>query len=681
MTTEATANNAGTLTFVTQNTQTYDSSGRVITSTDARGNTTTTAYTPADGGPTTQTATTNALGQTETEVYDPGRGSLLSETTPAGYLTTATYDPLGRLTAVWKPGRSQAGGATASVTYSYLETQTAPLAVTTNTLVDYGTGTNYATSVSIYDSMGQLRQTQTAAEGGNMVVADSFYDSHGWAAGRNNKYVVTGNPSTTLVTVAPSAVNDRTISTYDGAGRVINEQDYNGTTLTDSVQTVYGGNQVTTIDHNASGAVMGTPSATVTNVLGQQTEQIQYASAPTVTGSVISGGSPQVTTLGYDAAGNKTSTKDPAANTWTYSYDLLGQQTKAVDPDAGTTVTGYDAAGNVAFITNGAGVSDNFTYDALNRKIAEYTGSTTQGTGTQIATWTWDTLKKGMLSFETSITGGVTYKTGSLGYNSEGLASGSFVTVPVGQPLAGTYRTQYSYSTTGLMTAQTPAAGGGLPAESLTFTYDKLGNPITENGLDTYASNAVWTPYGEISQIDLGTGPSSAALTYSYDPQTRNVTGINLSDQQPAPQVDNVAYTYNADQQVTQIADTQGAAGAPVEDQCYSYDSLGRLNQAWTSTNACATNPATAGNGTVNGPEPYWQSWTFDPEGDILTATNHAPPGRPAATPPPPTTTRRQATPTPSRRRPRPTPSPAAAPPRTSATTARATPPPSAARR
>ncbi len=126
--------------------------------------------------------------------------------------------------------------------------------MTTNTLVDYGTGTNYVHSVSIFDSMGQPRQTQSAAEGGDMVVTDTFYDSHGWATGTDNKYVVTGNPSTTLVTVAPSAVNDRTISTYDGAGRVINQQDYNGTTLTDSVQTVYGGNQVTTIDRDASGA-------------------------------------------------------------------------------------------------------------------------------------------------------------------------------------------------------------------------------------------------------------------------------------------------------------------------------------------------------------------------------------------------------------------------------------------
>src|SRR6185437_559974 len=235
--------------------------------------------------------------------------------------------------------------------------------------------------------------------------------------------------------------------------------------------------------------------------------------APTVAGSVITGGSPQVTTMSYDAAGNKVSVKDPAGNTWSNTYDLLGRPIKTVDPDAGTTTTGYDVAGDVAYTTNGAGVSDNFTYDGLNRKTAEFTGSTTQGSGTQIATWTWDTLKKGLLSSESSVVSGATYKTGALGFNSEGEVSGTFVTVPVGQPLAGTYRTQYAYSTTGLTTSMTPAAGGGLPAESITYAYDKFGNPLTESSLDTYASGATWTPFGEISQIDLGSGPSSAALT------------------------------------------------------------------------------------------------------------------------------------------------------------------------
>ncbi|HVB43338.1 MAG TPA: hypothetical protein VNF47_11625 [Streptosporangiaceae bacterium] len=230
--TQATANNSGTLTFATQDTTTYDGSGRIITSADGLGHTTATVYTPADGGPLTQVQTTNALSQVSTKTLDPGRGSVLSSTDVAGYLTTATYDPLGRLTAVWKPGRSQANKDTASVTYSYSEDQVHPLAVSTNTLVDYGAGTSYLTSISIYDSLGLLRQTQAQAEGGNTVVTDQLRDSHGWVAGSNNKYVVSGNPSATLVTQPDSAVNDRTVTTFDGAGRPIDQQDYNGNTLT-----------------------------------------------------------------------------------------------------------------------------------------------------------------------------------------------------------------------------------------------------------------------------------------------------------------------------------------------------------------------------------------------------------------------------------------------------------------
>jgi RHS repeat-associated protein len=626
METEAVTNSDGTLTFATQWTKTYDSSGRVITSTDGRGDTTSTAYTPSDGGPLTAQTTTNALSQTSSETFDPATGAVLTSTDAAGYLTSYAYDALGRLTSVWKPGRSQSAGASANITYSYLVSQTKPLAVTTNTLVDYGTGTDYLTSISIYDSVGQLRQTQAAAEGGVTAVTDNFYDSHGWVSQTYNKYVVSGSPSTTLVSEAASAVNDRTVNTYNGIGQLVDQQDYNGDALTDSIQTVQGGDQVTTIHYDQNGNVAGTPSATVTNVLGQTTETIQYAGDPSVSeSSVVSGGSPQVTSMSYNAMGDEASVTDPAGNVWSYSYNLLGEQIKAVDPDTGTTITGYDAAGNVAYVTDATGTTVNYVYDALNRKTAEYTGSATQGDGTKVATWVWDTEKKGYLSYETSITSSGTYETGNLGYDSYGNVSGTWVTVPSGQPLAGTYRTQYSYSSTGLVLAETPAAGGGLPVDSLTWTYDQYGNPIKETGYDEYVSSATYTPYGEVSQIDLGTGSSSAALTYSYNPQTREINGVNLSDDQPSPQVDNTTYAYNADQQITSITDTEGASGtAPVETQCFSYDGLSRLTQAWTSTDSCADNPATDGNSTVGGPQPYWQSWTYDELGDILTQTSYA---------------------------------------------------------
>ena len=177
--------------------------------------------------------------------------------------------------------------------------QNKPLAVTTSTLVDTGATatTGNLTSISIYDSLGQLRQTQTAAEGGVTTVSSTSYDSQGWTAENDSNYAVTGSPSVGLVSAATGGINARTLFSYDGDGRVTDAQDYTGTTLTDSAQTVQGGDQVTSIEHDASGNVIGTPSATVTNVLGEQTQAIQYRFAPAVsTAGVVSGGKPQATT-------------------------------------------------------------------------------------------------------------------------------------------------------------------------------------------------------------------------------------------------------------------------------------------------------------------------------------------------------------------------------------------------
>jgi RHS repeat-associated protein len=173
--------------------------------------------------------------------------------------------------------------------------------------------------------------------------------------------------------------------------------------------------------------------------------------------------------------------------------------------------------------------------------------------------------------------------------------------------------------------------------DSLGWTYDKYGNPVKETGYDTYVNNAVWTPYNEISEIDLGTGSSGASLSYTYNSQTRATTNVTLSDNQPSPQVDSTTYNRNADQQISSINDTQGATGtAPVETQCFDYDSLSRLTEAWSATDNCGTDPLTAGsNATVGGPQPYWQSWTFDTAsstnatslGEIASQVDHAPAG------------------------------------------------------
>ena len=82
----------------------------------------------------------------------------------------------------------------------------------------YGTTTDYVTSTQIYDSLGQARQTQTAAEGWNTTVSMTSYDSHGLDGESDDMSVAAGSPSTTPADVAASAFNDRAEYFYEGDG-------------------------------------------------------------------------------------------------------------------------------------------------------------------------------------------------------------------------------------------------------------------------------------------------------------------------------------------------------------------------------------------------------------------------------------------------------------------------------
>jgi RHS repeat-associated protein len=659
---EASVNTGGTLTWITNYTKsTYDASGRVLTSTDALGHVTTTTYTPADAGsgPMTQkvvanpicAATPTAVGCAKTtNTYDPGRGVVTQTIDAANHKTSVQYDSLGRIVAVWAPGFPM-GQVPASITYSYLERDNGPEAVTTGTLIDDGASTgnlNYTTSVTLSDAMGQTIQTQTSGENGTIQGSDKVYDSHGWVVDANNQYATAGTPSTTLISVADSAVKSRTRTSYDGDGRALLVTQYNGITPTSAVQTVYGGDRTTTIGRMADGVTFDpgtTATTTIDNVRGDKTELDQYTGAPTVAGSVVTGpatgtipgtAGTLATKYTYDALGNLTSTKDSAGDTWTTTYDMLNRATSSTDPDSGTSSTIYDADGNVASTKDADGHVLSYQYDALNRKVAEY-DSLTQNSGTQTAAWLWDTEQKGQLTSTSTMN--VTLADGTTGtivnqvngYDSAGRAGGSVITIPAGETgLAGTYTTKLSYSRSGLMTSVQPATMPGSPSEIVATTYDALGKPMSEAGYNVMVSAASYTPYEQLAQQTLGASNAPVWQTYTYDPQTLNVTGVNVSAQLASPQLDNTTYTYNTAQQITSITDTQGnGSSAPVEQQCFDYDALSRLTEAYTKAapttdGSCGTDPSTAGNSVVGGPEPYWTSWSFDQLGQRTNQTQYA---------------------------------------------------------
>src|SRR5262249_17339231 len=62
--------------------------------------------------------------------------------------------------------------------------------------------------------------------------------------------------------------------------------------------------------------------------------------------------------------------------------------------------------------------------------------------------------------------------------------------------------------------------------------------------------------------------------------------------------------------------------GHPADTQCFSYDSLQRLTEAWTpGSGGCASAPSSS---SLGGAAPYWSSYRYDVTGNRLSQTRHS---------------------------------------------------------
>ena len=235
----------------------------------------------------------------------------------------------------------------------------------------------------------------------------------------------------------------------------------------------------------------------------------------------------------------------------------------------------------------------------------------------------------GLVSFSTRYTPSGNYLSGFKGYDGAGRPTGIILSIPTSETgLSGLYTTTFGWTSTGLQTFVTPAAGGGLPAEIVRTSHTKLGHPLSTAGYNDYVDTTTYTPFGEPQQFSLGVLGSTAWLTYDRDAQTRRVTSVNLSGHTASPLIDNTAYTYDPVGNITRSVDTQGDTGL-VQTTCYRYDALDRLTEAWAATDNCAGAPSTAaGSANIGGANPFWTTWGFDPSGLRTSQVQHALPGQ-----------------------------------------------------
>jgi RHS repeat-associated protein len=604
-------------TFGSTDTYTYDEYGRALTATDADNRTTTTTYTPATGAEPTSVRVSDPAGLITTTTYDPARDLPLTVTDPAGYVTTTAYDALGRITSSWTPGNPASGPAVD--TYSYAVSNTAP-SVTTEQTEEPGGG--YLTGKTIYDSLGQVRETQQETAGGGTDVTDSAYDSDGWKALVSDPYYTSGAPSGTLVAAASSSVPSQTGYVYDGDGRLIKEIAYALGVETWETDTSYGGNYVTVVPPSG-----GIPETTFTDGRNLTTAIYQYHAGDPASPSDPAADYDQ-TSYTYTPAGQPAGITDAAGDTWSYTYDLLGDRLTQADPDTGTTTSTFDGAQQLITVTDARGKQVSYTYDADGRTTAEYdtTGGAAESSSDQLASWTYDTLAKGELTSSTAYQNGAPYTEEVTGYNSYGMPSGTETIIPAAQgALAGTYTQQDSYAPDGQLTSYADSAAGGLPAETVTTGYNTAGEADSLAGTSTYVDSLSYTNLGQPLQYTMSTASQPVYLTDSYDPQTSRITEQNTQVGTSQASIDDLHYTYNAIGDVTSEADTPAANSAATDVQCFSYDYLGRLTQAWAQgSTGCAGAPSASAEG---GAAPYWESYSYNTIGDLSGITSTAPSG------------------------------------------------------
>lgn len=659
---------SGAAQFTTVAVGVYDAYGRPLSTTNPNvtdsahltGATTTTAYSSANVGelPTSVTVTSPApagasdtgTGRITTTKLDSARALPLAVTDLNGRTTATAYDRLGRLTGVWKPGRTT--DQLASQTFSYsipgvVNNAAVPPTVTTSTLLS--TGTAYKTSIQIMDGLGRVVQTQSdpmASAYHGRLITDTSYDSQGRTPQVNSAwYNDDTGPAATLYNTSTQQVPAQTHSLYDGLSRPLTTEFVAYGTVQSSTTTRYPGVDRTDV----SPPVGATPTSSLTDSRGRASQLWQYRT-PAATGNAADA---DVTSYAYTAAGQASTRTDATGkNVWTYSYDQRGRQISATDPDTGTTARTYDTAGRLATTTDARKLSLAYTYDLLGRMTGSYNGSVSPAN--QLTGFTYDTVLKGQPSTSTRYTGGAggtAYTHSVLAYDAVSYQpTYATTTIPgsdVGLTAPVTYATKATYDPiTGAVSSDIRGKVGDLPGEQIFYSYEAYGQLAQFGSASvTFDLGSYYDAYGRPIRTTVNPWGTQIVLTNTYDESTGRPLSQFVDKQTAATgAVQQVTYAYDQTGRLTAIRNIPDNTPASTDLQCFGYDYLNRLTNAWSDTGTLNMLPATShlvgGQGactnttptsgaqapnktTVGGPAPYWQSYGYDVTGNRKQLVQH----------------------------------------------------------
>lgn len=585
---------------------TYDPLGRQRTATNAVNATTTTAYSPTTGYPSSVTVT-NPLGhKTVTAMHTQRRDLPATVTDPNGNQTILAYDALGRTTSVRLHGDA---ASDPSLRYTYVvdPDKNSPHAIVTQTR----TATGHRSSTTVYDGMLRERQTHTQSPtAGKVMVTSLLRDHRGHVIDTTLPYVANAAPYTVIGW--PAGV-DQDTATIDELGRVTRVDRRQNSAVAYSTTTAY------TFDTTTVTPPVGSPTATVTDGLGRTTRVVEYgnAGANTTTSYSYVGGTDLL--AGINPPGG-------SAFATTMSYDRAGRMTGRNDPNSGTSTIGYDAADRTTAVTDGNGDRVFTWYDPLGRPVgtADALGQTTRPASpptTYVAglltQHTYDTATKGLgqTASATRHDAHGLIRTLVGAYDNRGRPTATTMEIG-GTAAAGTYTYGHTYTHDDQVASMTLPAAGDLPAETVTVGFDTVGQPsrLTSNRAGVIVDGTARDGLGNITARHLANhglvsgaaAPNRTTRAYSWHADTRRLAGATTTVA-GAGQVHAASYTWDHIGNVKAIATS--TMGVAEDRQCFGYDGRNRLTQAYTTTHANTACTRTVGG---LGPYPYDHTYAFD---------------------------------------------------------------------
>ncbi|HEX9643641.1 MAG TPA: RHS repeat-associated core domain-containing protein, partial [Acidimicrobiia bacterium] len=600
-----------------------DAQGRVTQVTDAMGRDVITVYDAGYGFVDVVTdqglfaGGTNMV--TDTVSYDPGFGVALETVDPAGQTTVAGYDEYGRLVKGWLPGQS----GNPSVVYTYFDTNGQdPVKVKTATLLS---GSTYVDRFDFYDGFGRHIQAQAASpDGSGRVVTARFYNRKGVIERETAGFDDAGTLGTWMDPVwagTSPTMPLHTLYTSDKFGRLtlseLISKNLDGEVISDTSSSYDRWSTTVTDGPGFASEGIFRKTKSTTDAYGNLAQVVDYNN----TSSYLT------TSYSYDARDLLTQVSNSLDGvTSQVVYDALGRKTSIDDADMGDWSYTYDAVGNLQTQTDARNQTLWFKYDEFNRMTEKHRGNST---GFLVAEWVWDNNRVGALdksisyedltvpedpAWEWRVTVDPT------GYDPMGRVTSQTIKIKQsGQP-EDVYSTSWGYNAAGLVTDLDLPSVGGIQ-EDLDYTYNtttalptKLTTSVSGGG--NVVAAASYNPQGQPTELVYGSGGANVFHeSWIYNPDNLALQEHRLGSNGTGTfNLFRLVYDFDPVYQVEWIRDNRNQ----LQYQCYRYDHLYRLTDAYTDS---GTGSCDDGTSTTTGVGYYDLGYNYDKTGDITSVT------------------------------------------------------------